>query len=434
MGGIPGPVLHALGYTVTSALVGVAVGFATSPRYGWATFSFGLLWQIYHHLRHFIRLERWSQAPSASKDLEGDGAWDEVFGRLYRHERELNAEIDHQRREVRRFSSGGQALIDGIIAIDENRLIVWCNHAAEGLLGIDSQTDLAQPITNIVREPRFVSYLATADFRRPIKLASGRNADRVLSIHVVPYGDHGQLLQVRDVSQFERIGQMRRDFVANVSHELRTPLTILHGFVETLLEVELAKGEQQRYLKLMGEQSERMQRIVEDLLTLSTLESSPPPTGDERIDMHNLIDKLQRDAKALSNGRHEIVLDVGSEADLLGADAEIASALTNLVTNAVRYTPEGGSIRIQWQADASGAEFAVEDSGIGIDAEHIPRLTERFYRVDRSRSRETGGTGLGLAIVKHALSRHQAILDVTSAPGKGSRFAARFPAERVVVS
>lgn len=429
---LPGPVVHALGYTISSGLVGLAIGFAISPRYGWATFSFGLLWQIVHHLRHFIRLERWSQAPAASKDLEGDGAWDEVFGRLYRHERDLNAEIDHQRREVARFASGGQALIDGIIAIDENRLIVWCNHAAEGLLGIDGHTDLAQPITNIVREPRFVGYLAAGDYQRPIKLVPGRNADRVLSIHVVPYGDHGQLLQVRDVSQFERIGQMRRDFVANVSHELRTPLTIMHGFVETLLEVELEKGEQQRYLKLMGEQSERMQRIVEDLLTLSTLESSPPPTGDERIDMHNLIDKLQRDAKALSNGRHEIVLDDPAEADLLGADAEIASALTNLVTNAVRYTPAGGTIRIHWQADGQGAEFAVEDSGIGIDPEHIPRLTERFYRVDRSRSRETGGTGLGLAIVKHALSRHQAILDVTSTPGKGSRFAARFPAERVV--
>ena len=430
---LPGPVAHALSYILASAALGTLLGLLFGPGVGWAAFSFGLLWQIVYHLRHFVRLESWSRHPGVSQDLEGDGAWDEVFARLYRRERELQAEIDRQRREVGRFVAGGQALIDGIVAIDAQRVVIWCNHAAEDLLGIDHQTDLAQPITNIVREPRFVSYLSVGQFGRPLKLALGRNAERILSLHVVPYGEHGHLLQVRDVTQAERVGQMRRDFVANVSHELRTPLTILHGFVETLHEMELEPAERKRYLSMMGEQSNRMLSIVDDLLTLSTLESSPQAPMDERVDMRNLLDKLQRDAIALSAGRHRIHFDVAvAEGDLLGADNEIASALSNLLSNAIRYTPDGGEIRVHWQADASGAEFAVEDSGIGIDPEHLPRLTERFYRVDRGRSRDTGGTGLGLAIVKHVLSRHQAVLDVCSVPGQGSRFAARFPAARVV--
>ncbi|HRE15626.1 MAG TPA: phosphate regulon sensor histidine kinase PhoR [Rhodocyclaceae bacterium] len=430
---LPGPVVHALGYTLASAALGGLVGLLSAPRYGWAAFSFGLLWQIFYHLRHFIRLERWSRQPEVSTDLEGDGAWDEVFARLYRHERELLSEIERQRREVGRFVTGGQALIDGIVAVDEQRVVIWCNHAAEDLLGINAATDLAQPITNIVRDPAFVTYLADAHFKRPLKLLRGRGGERVLSIHVVPYGDHGHLLQIRDVTQAERAGQMRRDFVANVSHELRTPLTILHGFVETLHEMELTPAERQRYLSLMGEQSARMLSIVDDLLTLSTLESSPQASLDARVDMRNLLDKLQRDAQALSAGRHRIEFDVAAaEGDLLGVDNEISSALSNLVSNAIRYTPTGGEIRVRWQADQNGGEFLVEDNGIGIDPEHLPRLTERFYRVDRGRSRETGGTGLGLAIVKHVLSRHQAVLDVASTPGKGSCFTARFPAARVV--
>jgi two-component system phosphate regulon sensor histidine kinase PhoR len=238
-------------------------------------------------------------------------------------------------------------------------------------------------------------------------------------------------MQVKDVTQTDRLDRMRRDFVANVSHELRTPLTVLAGFLETLQEIDVDRDEQKRFLEMMSEQSLRMQSIVQDLLTLSSIESAPPPEADI-VDMVNIVDKLRRDAEALSAGRHQIVVESDGQGDLRGSEPELVSAFGNLVANAVRYTPTNGTVRIIWRASAQGAEFAVQDTGIGIDAKHIPRLTERFYRIDRGRSRDAGGTGLGLAIVKHSLNRHQAQLEIKSTPGLGSRFAARFPASRVV--
>jgi two-component system phosphate regulon sensor histidine kinase PhoR len=244
--------------------------------------------------------------------------------------------------------------------------------------------------------------------------------------------DSQRLLLSRDITQGIRLETMRRDFVANVSHELRTPLTVLVGFLETVRELKLDPERSRDYLNLMAEQSRRMQRIIDDLLTLSTLESAPEPPRDERIDVALLLSRVHSEASALSAGRHRITLDAEPGFDLLGSESEIASAFGNLVSNAVRYTPSGGEVRIEWRSSPRGAEFAVADTGVGIEAEHIPRLTERFYRVDRGRSRETGGTGLGLAIVKHALARHQATLEIESTPGAGSRFTARFPARRVV--
>ena len=282
-----------------------------------------------------------------------------------------------------------------------------------------------------MRQPEFVAYLKDGDFTRPLILRSDRADSRVLSVHVIPYADQRRLLQIKDVTQADRLDRMRSDFVANVSHELRTPLTVLAGFLETLQEIEVDRDERVRYLALMAEQSRRMQAIVQDLLTLSSIESAPPPVS-EVVDMASLIDKLRRDAESLSGGKHHIVVDSDGRGDLYGSEAELTSAFGNLVANAVRYTLPGGTVRISWKANAQGAEFAVEDSGIGIDAKHIPRLTERFYRIDRGRSRDAGGTGLGLAIVKHSLSRHQAQLEITSKLGVGSRFAARFPTGRVL--
>jgi two-component system phosphate regulon sensor histidine kinase PhoR len=235
----------------------------------------------------------------------------------------------------------------------------------------------------------------------------------------------------RDVTQAERLEAMRRDFVANVSHELRTPLTVLVGFLETLRELDLDPQRVRDYLGMMGEQSGRMQRIIDDLLALSVLESAPPPPMD-RVAVAPLLERLRADAAALSGGRHAVSVQGTPTRDLLGAETELASAFGNLVSNAVRYTPAGGNVKLVWRDGADGALFSVEDTGPGIAAEHIPRLTERFYRVDRSRSRETGGTGLGLAIVKHALARHQAALDIESELGRGSRFSARFPPQRTL--
>lgn len=414
-----------------AALVAFPVGYFVAQWAGWAVFCGGLGLQLAFHFRNFSRLERWSRAPVVDSSLEGEGAWDGVFGRLYRHEKDLRAQIAKRDAEIAMLIEAGQALTDGVVLLDAHNLILFCNTTAEMQLGLVIRTDRGQPVVNLVRQPEFVAYLNAEDFARPLTLRSDRSEDRVLSIYVIPYAGDRRLMQIKDVTQTDRLDRMRRDFVANVSHELRTPLTVLAGFLETLQEIELGPEEQGRYLGMMAEQSERMQSIVQDLLTLSSIESAPPPDNDV-VDMANLIDKLRRDAEALSADRHTIVVETDGQGDLRGAEPELVSAFGNLVSNAVRYTPTGGTIRLIWRASAQGAEFAVEDTGIGIDPKHIPRLTERFYRVDRGRSRDVGGTGLGLAIVKHSLNRHQALLDIKSTPGAGSRFAARFPAGRVV--
>ena len=251
-------------------------------------------------------------------------------------------------------------------------------------------------------------------------------------MQIVPFGVAERLLICRDITEIEAVARMRRDFIANVSHELKTPLTVISGFIETLQELELDERQRERFLQLMQEQSASMQRLVEDLLTLSALESEHNPVTDEPFAIVPLMLQVSSDAKALSKGQHAIELDIGDAATVTGSRDELASAFGNLVSNAIRYTPAGGTITLGWRVEDDGAGvFSVADTGIGIGAEHLPRLTERFYRVDRSRSRATGGTGLGLAIVKHVLLRHQAELDIASEPGKGSRFSVRLPARRV---
>ena len=413
-----------------SALIALPVGYLFAQWAGWALFCAGLGMQMVFHFRNFSRLDRWSKAPVVDGSLEGEGAWDGIFGRLYRHEKDLRAQIAKRDAEIAMLIAAGQALTDGVVLLDQNNHILFCNTTAETQLGLLIRTDRGQPIVNLVRQPEFVAYLQEADFNRPLTLRPDRSEDRVLSIYIIPYAGDRRLMQIKDVTQTDRLDRMRRDFVANVSHELRTPLTVLAGFLETLQEIEVDHDERQRYLAMMSEQSKRMECIVQDLLTLSSIESAPPPQNDV-VDMANLIDKLRRDAEGLSAGRHRIVADTDGQGDLYGAEPELVSAFGNLVANAVRYTPTGGTVRISWQANTQGAEFAVQDTGIGIDPKHIPRLTERFYRVDRGRSRDAGGTGLGLAIVKHSLNRHQAQLEVKSTPGVGSRFIARFPASRV---
>lgn len=386
------------------------------------------------HLRHLARLDAWSQAPFPDPGLTGQGAWDGVFRRLYRHEKEVRQQISARDQEITLLIAATQALTDGVILLDAQDQIVFCNRTAEEQLGLNLHTDRGLPVVNLVRLPEFINYLAAGEFATPLELRLERGQERVLAVHVMPYASARRLMQVRDVTLADRLERMRRDFVANVSHELRTPLTVLSGFLETLQEIEFAPDERARYLGLMNEQAERMSAIVQDLLTLSAIESAPPPAS-ETVDIRQMLDRLQRDALALSGGRHEIEIEFGGESggqgNLYGAEGELFSAFTNLTANAVRYTPAGGRITLEWRVGASGAEFAVRDTGPGIPPEHLSRLTERFYRVDRGRSREAGGTGLGLAIVKHALNRHQARLTISSQTGQGSRFAATFPPTRV---
>lgn len=428
---MPAYVTRSLLLIALAAGVSVPLAYLVAPWVGWAVFCSSLVLQLAFQLRNFARLDRWSRAPFADPSLEAPGLWGDIFARIYRHEKDLRTQIGQGLIQVDMLIAAGQALNDGVVLLDRRNAIEFCNTTAEMQLGLTIGADRGQPIVNLVRQPEFVAYLKSGDFSRPLSLRSERADARVLSVHVIPYADQRRLLQIKDVTQADRLDRMRSDFVANVSHELRTPLTVLAGFLETLQEFEVDRDERERYLALMAEQSRRMQAIVQDLLTLSSIESAPPPVS-EPVDMASLIDKLRRDGEALSAGKHNIVVDSDGRGDLRGAEAELTSAFGNLVANAVRYTPAGGTVRLIWKATAQGAEFAVEDSGIGIDAKHIPRLTERFYRVDRGRSRDAGGTGLGLAIVKHSLNRHQAQLDITSTPGVGSRFAARFPAARVI--
>jgi len=423
-------ILRAVLLAALGALIALPVGYFVVPWLGWSIFCCGLALQMVFHFRNFARLDRWSHRPVVDASLEGEGAWDGIFGRIYRHEKAMQHEIARRDADIAHFEAAIQALTDGVVMLDEHDQIDWCNSMAEQQLGLALRTDRHQPVVNLVRQPEFVAYLQAGDFSRPLTLRTDRSEDRVLSIYVLPYAGNKRLMQIKDVTQTDRLDRMRRDFVANVSHELRTPLTVLAGFLETLQEFDVDRDERTRYLGMMAEQSVRMQNIVKDLLTLSSLEAAPPP-DDEIIDMANLLDKLRRDAEALSGGRHTIVVDSDGQADLRGSEPEITSAFANLVANAVRYTPTGGTVTLSWQTGPTGGEFAVRDTGIGIDPRHIPRLTERFYRIDRGRSRDSGGTGLGLAIVKHSLNRHQAKLDIASTPGQGSRFAAKFPASRV---
>ena len=385
-----------------------------------------------YHLLHLSRLHRWLEAPAAQPVPEASGSWDEIFARLSRLLRRQTHIESRLAAALSRFQQAGAALPEGVVVLDEEDRIVWCNPRAEGYFGVDNARDRGQQITYLVRNPQFVRYLGTRSFAEPLLLRLMRSGgELVLSIQLVPYAGSDKLLLSRDVTRWERLETTRRDFVANVSHELRTPLTVLAGFLETLNDQEHPDPELlRRSLALMTEQTMRMHQLVEDLLTLSRLESEKNPPREESVDVPALVRSLYREAQALSAARHRITLRVDSQVGLRGSGDELRSAFGNLISNAVRYTPDGGEIEIRWfQRDAELA-FQVRDTGIGIEPQHIPRLTERFYRVDRSRSRSTGGTGLGLAIVKHVLSRHQAHLEIDSTPGQGSTFQAVFPAQR----
>jgi two-component system phosphate regulon sensor histidine kinase PhoR len=410
------------------AVAGFLAGLLFSPAWGWAVLAAGLLALLFWHTRHLARLQRWLANPLPGQVPEGEGIWDEVLAALHRLERDAAKRERGLADALARMRRAVQALPDGVVILDGANRIEWCNRTAERQLMLDSRADLGQNIANLVREPEFVEYLGGPQ-DKPVRITRGPGI--ALSLQLIPVGETQKLLLARDVTQTERVDAMRRDFVANVSHELRTPLTVLVGFLETMRELKLDPQRQRDYLGMMQEQAARMQRIIDDLLTLSALDAAPPASSDKRVAVRPLLERLKADAEALSGGKHTISLSIDAANDVLGVESELASAFGNLVSNAIRYTPPGGTVTLAWREGPDGARFSVVDTGIGIEPEHIPRLTERFYRIDRSRSRETGGTGLGLAIAKHALARHDATLEIESELGKGSRFSARFPARRL---
>ncbi|MEY4138646.1 MAG: hypothetical protein RLZZ371_828 [Pseudomonadota bacterium] len=401
-----------------------------------------LLWmaQDMARARNFLI---WLRNDRSGEDGPKTGTWGDLTSRVRRMLRERERQTRESQTRLQDFISALQVSPNGVMLLDGEGRIEWFNQTSATHFGLDLQRDLMQTIGNLVREPGFAGYLAKGDFRSSMTM-QGRESKPsrpvTLSVQLHPYGDGRKLLLSRDITVLEQAEAMRRDFVANVSHEIRTPLTVLGGFVETLQTLRLDESERQQYLALMAQQAERMQTLVSDLLTLSKLEGSAPPGVQAHVAVPVLMRQLESDASSLSQvmgqsgeADHHFVFDCAFEGFLAGAASELLSAMGNLVSNAVRYTPAGGNITVSIRQRADGCVvFSVADTGPGIAAEHLGRLTERFYRVDRSRSRETGGTGLGLAIVKHVAQRHGAVLAIESTVGRGSVFSLVFPSQRVV--
>ena len=361
------------------------------------------------------------------------GYWEDVLSRLQRLVRNLKQRILSVEKQHNRFIEAFQASPNGILMLDDEDQIEWCNAIAERFFGLNFKRDVLQRINFLIRRPEFVHYLYKRQFDDPLLLERmGPAANLSLLLQAFPFGGNRHLLLIQDVTDLQKADAMRRDFVANVSHEMRTPITVLMGFLETIQSLELDKAQQDQYFEMMMSQAQRMKSLVEDLLTLANLEANSLPAPMQIIQMKTVMALLKNDAEALSQGCHTFNFEIATERNLLGEEREILSAFGNLVSNAIRYTPDVGSISAIWRInEREEGEFAVTDTGPGIASEHLSRLTERFYRVDRSRSRDTGGTGLGLAIVKHIASRHQAQLLIESTPGKGSTFTLRFPKERL---
>ncbi len=416
-------------------VLALVVGYLAGPWAGFGVLAAGWGAILYHHLLGLRALANWSASALDAPVPTGSGAWAAAFTALHRRVRLRSARQRDLKLALERFQNAAEAIPDGMVVIDEENRIRWANRRAVVHLGLDLDHDRGQPLANIARQPAFLRYLEAGDFSDSVTVESQRLPGLALQVQIVPFGTEERLVISRDVSRLEAVSRMRRDFIANISHELKTPLTVVTGFVETLQDLDLAPGQRERYLGLIHEQARSMQRLVDDLLTLSALESEQSPPADVEFALAPLLHERAADARALSAGQHAVDVEPGDAAavSLRGSRDELASAIGNLLSNAIRYTPAGGTVRLSWRGRPDGGGVvAVGDTGIGIAAEHLPRLTERFYRVDRSRSRATGGTGLGLAIVKHVLLRHQAQLEIDSEPGRGSEFRIVVPAPRVL--
>jgi two-component system phosphate regulon sensor histidine kinase PhoR len=414
------------------AAVGALVGYFFGAIAGLSVAIAGLVALLAIHMTYASRLAGWLEAPSLDEIPNGWGLWTDVFARLYRQRRATEINERRLQENEERFRRTISALPEGIVLVDASLQIDWCNPVAEEHLGVRLSADQGLRVTNLVRDPEFVNYMTSAYFESPLVFRPLARPGIALEVRVVDFEPARAIIITRDITQRERVDAVRRDFIANVSHELRTPLTVVSGFLEMLLDAEPeSAATRHHHLSLMHEQAQRMSRLVEDLLTLSRLESRESLVAEDVIDVRQLVREVGDEARVLSGGRHRIEVDAPA-AFVRGSRDELRSAFGNLVSNAIRYTPDGGQIKLRWRETGEEGRFEVEDTGIGIAPEHLSRLTERFYRVDKSRSRETGGTGLGLAIVKHILLRHGGRLDIASEVGVGSTFSAVLPGERVI--
>lgn len=428
---------HLIFWISATVRMAIILAAAAAGAYFWGLITglvlalLGMIVLIVVQLQYLLNLSDWLDNPNSARLPDGWGAWTEIFSRLYKLRRGDEKNQTELAEWLARFRQAMTLLPDGLVIMDDVMFLEWCNPIAEHHLGLDLARDKGMRVTNLVRTPEFIDYIILGRYETPLILSL---RDRKLIVHVIPFENRRQILVTHDITESERIDMMRRDFIANASHELRTPLTVINGFLEIAsMQPDMEVSIRSSHLKLMVEQGERMQRLVEDMLILSRLESTEFKVRNEVIDMHLMLKHICQEAQALSAGKHRIELDFDGP-DIMGSIDEIRSAISNLVTNAVRYTPEHGEIKVIWRNTPQGPQCVVQDNGIGISQEHLSRLTERFYRVDKSRSRETQGTGLGLAIVKHVLIRHDAQLLIESTVNAGSKFCVQFPARAMVLA
>jgi len=412
------------------AAVAIAVGagliFGHPVAWMCAVLGTYLAWNLYH----VARLSRWLKLKEGPQPREAPGIWGDVYASLIRAQTRHRERKRRLNRVLKEFRKATGAMPDAAVVLNAENEIVWINEMAIPFLGV-TKADRGRRIDYLVRDPRFVEYLREGDFEHGIRLSSPVDGDRKLSISVIPYGEEQRLLLAKDITQERRLEKVRRDFVGNASHELRSPLTVITGYLDSLQsDPDLPEGWAEPTREMLA-QAIRMRGIIDDLLTLSRLEASGGSADQERVDIGGLAALIRKDALASRSPCAGITLELASTAGLRGTESELYSAFWNLVQNAVKYTPAEGHITIRWATDESGGRLSVADTGIGIPEEAIPRLTERFYRVDKGRDRAKGGTGLGLAIVKHVLQRHGASLEVHSEPGAGSEFTCHFPKDRI---
>lgn len=416
-----------IGITALSLLIAELTGF---PFLGAAA---GFMLYIANMLRNLVQLNRW--LVNKREDVpDAGGLWGEVLDRIRALTRETERREDQLHAMVTRFQSASAATPDAMVILSPEHEIEWANAAAERLLGISTLRDTGQRIVNLIRYPDFLKYLERGEYTEALPISSPVQPEKSLSVRIIPFGSHQKLIIARDITHLVNLERLRQNFVANISHELRTPLTVLTGFLETLKDMDKPAGaDLKKHFHTMHDQAQRMTRLVDDLLTLSKLETTPAARHENNVDVPAMLAALKEMGELVSGERrHHISLHADAGLRLIGNEEELRSAFSNLINNAVRYTPAGGDIRLSWKQDGDNPVFAVTDSGEGIAPQHLPHLTERFYRIDTARSRDTGGTGLGLSIVKHILLRHDARLGIDSELGKGSTFRCIFPAARAV--